>query len=173
MLDLVWLAIAFPLAGALINGLFGRLIRNKLISGVIGCTALGLSFAVALVTYFSYNAANGVTKEPLFHEVSLWPWIHVGNLQIDALLLIDPLSIVMMLFVTGVSFLIHIYSTSYMAHDDGYPRFFTYLNLFVAMMLRALWRKETPRVLESMGVEYVVLPEGLDPGGPGIALPLR
>lgn len=133
MLDLVWLAIAFPLLGATINGLFGKLINNKLVSGVIGCSALGLSFAVALLTYFSYSGMSHEGNP--FHVVNLWPWIHVGSLKIDAALLVDPLSITMMLFVTGISFLIHIYSTSYMSHDEGYSRFFAYLNLFVAMML--------------------------------------
>ncbi|MBN2081124.1 NADH-quinone oxidoreductase subunit L [bacterium] len=135
MLDLVWLAIAFPLIGVLINGLFGRVIRSKLISGIIGCTALGLSFAVAVLTWLDYTYQFWTTRDGPYYEVVLWPWMYIGNLKIDAGLLVDPLSIVMFLFVTGVSFLIHIYSTGYMAHDEGYSRFFTYLNLFVAMML--------------------------------------
>ncbi len=133
MLDLVWLAIAFPLLGATINGLFGKLINNKLTSGIIGCTALGLSFAVAVMTFFTYRGMS-MEGDP-FHVVTLWPWIHVGGLKVDAALMVDPLSITMMLFVTGISFLIHIYSTGYMSHDEGYSRFFTYLNLFVVMML--------------------------------------
>ena len=136
MLNFVWLAIAFPLAGAAINGIFGRFIRNKLTSGIIGCTALGLSFAVAVLTWADYTFRLWTTRpDTPYYEVVLWPWIHVGNLKIDAALLIDPLSITMFLFVTGVSFLIHIYSMGYMAHDSGYSRFFAYLNLFVAMML--------------------------------------
>ncbi len=135
MLEYVWLAIAFPLAGVVVNGIFGRLIRSKLVSGIIGCTALGLSFAVAVLTWMDYAFQLWTVRDGPYYEVVLWPWIHVGNLQIDAALLVDPLSIVMLLFVTGVSFLIHIYSTGYMAHDDGYSRFFTYLNLFVSMML--------------------------------------
>ena len=135
MLDLVWLAIALPLVGALTNGIFGRFIRNKLTSGIIGCTALGLSFAVAVLTWIDYTWQVFTPRDGTFYEVTLWPWIQSGGVQLDAALLIDPLSIVMMLFVTGVSFLIHIYSTGYMAHDEGYSRFFTYLNLFVAMML--------------------------------------
>jgi len=135
MLDLVWLAIAFPLIGVLINGLFGRVIRSKLVSGIIGCTALGLSFAVAVLTWLDYTYQFWTTRDGPYYEVVLWPWMYIGNLKIDAGLLVDPLSIVMFLFVTGVSFLIHIYSTGYMSHDEGYSRFFTYLNLFVAMML--------------------------------------
>jgi NADH-quinone oxidoreductase subunit L len=135
MLNYVWLAIAFPLLGALINGLFGRVINSKRISGVIGCSALGFSFLVALLTWWDYATQALTARENPFYQVTLWPWIHVDTLKLDALLLLDPLSITMLLFVTGVSFLIHIYSTGYMAHDEGYSRFFTYLNLFVAMML--------------------------------------
>lgn len=135
MLQYVWLAIAFPLLGALINGLFGRFINSKRVSGIIGCTALGLSFIVALLTWYDYHFQAFTTRESPFVSVNLWPWIHVGAIKIDALLLVDPLSIVMLLFVTGVSFLIHIYSTGYMAHDEGYSRFFAYLNLFVTMMV--------------------------------------
>jgi NADH-quinone oxidoreductase subunit L len=136
MLNFVWLAIAFPLAGAAINGIFGRFIRNKLTSGIIGCTALGLSFTVAVLTWADYTFRLWTTRpDTPYYEVVLWPWIYSGNLKIDAALLIDPLSITMLLFVTGVSFLIHIYSMGYMAHDSGYSRFFSQLNLFVSMML--------------------------------------
>jgi NADH-quinone oxidoreductase subunit L len=135
MLDLVWLAIAFPLLGALLNGLFGKAINNKLVSGLIGCGALGLSFAVAILTWWDYTTQAWTLRDGPFHTVTLWPWIHTGGLKLDALLLVDPLSVTMLLFVTGVSFLIHIYSMGYMAHDEGYSRFFSYLNLFVTMML--------------------------------------
>jgi NADH-quinone oxidoreductase subunit L len=134
MLDYVWLAILFPLAGALINGIGGRFINNKLVSGVIGCTALGLSFATAIGVWYDYSTQLTPRESP-FYEVTLWQWINSGGLRLDAALLLDPLSITFLLFVTGVSFLIHIYSTGYMSHDKGYSRFFTYLNLFVAMML--------------------------------------
>ena len=134
MLDYVWLAILFPLAGALINGIFGRFINNKLVSGIIGCTALGLSFATAIAVWYDYST-HLTPRESPFYEVVLWPWIHSGGIALDAAFLVDPLSITFLLFVTGVSFLIHIYSTGYMSHDKGYSRFFTYLNLFVAMML--------------------------------------
>ena len=67
--------------------------------------------------------------------VTLWPWIHVGDLQIDLALQVDQLSAVMLLVVTGVGSLIHIYSVGYMGDDPGYARYFAYLNLFVAFML--------------------------------------
>ncbi len=85
-----------------------------------------------MLTWWDY-ATQALTPrgENPFYQVTLWPWLYIDNLKLDALLLIDPLSITMLLFVTGVSFLIHIYSTGYMSHDEGYSRFFTYLNLFV------------------------------------------
>jgi NADH-quinone oxidoreductase subunit L len=131
-LQLVWLAIVFPLIGATVNGLFGKLINSKRISGIIGCSALLASFGVALATFFSYNS---ITRENPFVEIMLWPWVHSGNLHVDVALLLDPLSITFLLFITGISFLIHLYSTAYMGHDPDFSRFFTYLNLFVAMML--------------------------------------
>ena len=66
---------------------------------------------------------------------NLWTWIPVGGLQVHASLLVDPLSMTMVLFVTGVSSLIHLYSIGYMKGDRDYPKFFVYLNLFVASML--------------------------------------
>jgi NADH-quinone oxidoreductase subunit L len=134
VLDLVWLAIAFPLLGATLNGFFGRQLTKR-VSGIIGCGAVAAAFAVALGTLFDYIGRGLPGSENPYHEVVLWPWIHSGALKIDMAFLVDPLSITMMLLITGVGFLIHLYSTSYMSHDEGYPRFFTYLNLFVAMML--------------------------------------
>jgi NADH-quinone oxidoreductase subunit L len=134
-LHYVWLAIAFPLLGALVNGLFGRAIKSKLVSGIIGCGALAGSFTVAVLTYLAYRQSHAAPNDDPFVGVMLWPWIHSGGLNLDVQLLLDPLSITFLLFITGISFLIHLYSTAYMSHDEGYSRFFTYLNLFVAMML--------------------------------------
>ncbi|MCC7478869.1 NADH-quinone oxidoreductase subunit L [bacterium] len=133
MLQYVWLTIAFPLVGALVNGLFGQRMSKKA-SGTLGSAMVFLSFLTALASYFSYKSWAAGSDSPYF-ELTLWPWIHVGQLQIDAALLIDPLSTTMMLLITGVGFLIHLYSTGYMSHDKGYSRFFVYLNLFIAMML--------------------------------------
>jgi NADH-quinone oxidoreductase subunit L len=131
--------IAFPLLGAAINGFFGKKINNSKLSGWIGTGALALSFATAIAVYFDYMS-KGFKGVERFVEVPGWTWIDIKSastsyLQIDFALLLDPLSITMMLFVTGISMLIHLYSTEYMSHDKGLSRFFTYLNLFVAMML--------------------------------------
>lgn len=134
-----WLMIAFPLLGAAINGFFGKKINNSKLSGWIGTGALALSFATALAVFVDYMS-KGLKGAERFVEVPGWTWIAIKGastsyLHIDFALLLDPLSITMMLFVTGISMLIHLYSTEYMSHDKGLSRFFTYLNLFVAMML--------------------------------------
>ncbi|MCB1188254.1 NADH-quinone oxidoreductase subunit L [bacterium] len=139
MFGYAWMMIAFPLIGAAINGFFGKKINNKKISGWLGTAMLAGSFATALAVYFQYMSA-GLQGAERFVEVPGWTWIAIQGmseryLHIDFALLIDPLSVTMMLFITGISMLIHMYSTEYMSHDEGLPRFFTYLNLFVAMML--------------------------------------
>ena len=139
MFSYAWLMIAFPLIGAAINGFFGKKINNKKISGGLGTAMLAGSFITALVVFFQYKAA-GLTGADRFVEVPGFTWMAITGLNekylhIDWALLIDPLSVTMMLFITGISMLIHLYSIEYMSHDDGLPRFFTYLNLFVAAML--------------------------------------
>ena len=134
-----WLMIAFPLLGAAVNGFFGKKINNSKLSGWIGTGALALSFITAVIVFFDY-IGRGLVGAERFVEVPGWSWIAIEGasysyLHIDFSLLLDPLSITMMLFVTGISMLIHLYSTEYMSHDKGLSRFFTYLNLFVAMML--------------------------------------
>ena len=121
----------FPLIGFLINGLFlGRL--SKKFSAFIACTAIGLSFFYSAHLFFellSLPAESRVINEILF------VWIPSGQFNVNIGFLLDPLSIIMVLIVTGVSFLIHIYSIGYMHDDPGYSRYFTYLNLFVFSML--------------------------------------
>ncbi|MEZ5339084.1 MAG: NADH-quinone oxidoreductase subunit L [bacterium] len=139
MFGFAWLMIAFPLVGAAVNGFFGKKINNRKFSGWFGTAMLAGSFITALAVFFTYQAQN-FTGADRFQEVPGWTWIAIQGLsekylQIDFSLLIDPLSVTMMLFITGISMLIHMYSTEYMSHDEGLPRFFTYLNLFVAMML--------------------------------------
>lgn len=121
----------FPLIGFLINGLFlGQL--SKKFSAFIACSAIGLSFFYSAHLFFellSLPAAARVIEEILF------VWIPSGQFSVNIGFLLDPLSIVMVLVVTGVSFLIHIYSIGYMHDDPGFARYFTYLNLFVFSML--------------------------------------
>jgi NADH-quinone oxidoreductase subunit L len=88
------------------------------------------AFAVALVNFFGMRGAHGP-----FEPVSYWSWLPVGELRVEAALLLDPLSMLMTLIVTGVGSLIHVFSVGYMKEDPGYPRYMAYLNLFVFFML--------------------------------------
>ncbi|OGP54132.1 MAG: NADH-quinone oxidoreductase subunit L [Deltaproteobacteria bacterium RBG_13_52_11b] len=131
MLDYVWLIPLFPAIGFLINGFFGRRLGNRVVS-VVGPSAIGLSFLTAIIIFF--ELLGRPPAERIF-EKTLFDWVVSGSLQTVVGYQIDPLSILMVLVVTGVSFFIHIYSVGYMHGDPGYPRYFTYLNLFVFMML--------------------------------------
>ena len=124
--------LALPLAGFAILVFAGRRIGDPW-AGIVGTAAVGGSFIVALITFaglLSHPAGAGreVTE-------NLFSWITTGPLQVKASILIDPLSVTMTLFITGVSTLIHLYSISYMRRDVDYPKFFLYLNLFVFSML--------------------------------------
>ncbi len=130
MINYLWLVPALPLAGAAINAIFSRKMPRWLVS-VLGVGSVGLSFLVALAEFFTVLGAGA---QGVFN-VSIYSWIPVGNFKIDVAFLLDPLSALMLLGVTGVGFLIHVYSTGYMAEDESYGRFFTYLNLFVFSML--------------------------------------
>src|SRR5512136_647501 len=131
MFDFVWLIPFFPAIGFLINGLFGRRLGKHVVSWV-GPSAIGLSFLTAILIFI--ELIGKPASERLF-EKGIFDWVVSGALQTVVGYQIDPLSIVMVLVVTGVSFFIHIYSVGYMHDDPGFTRYFTYLNLFVFMML--------------------------------------
>ncbi len=130
-MDNLGLILLFPLIGAIINGFFGRKLGDKVVS-FIGPGVIGLSFVVAVASFFRLL---NMAPEDRRIEQTLFTWIESGSLNISFSLLFDQLSAVMTLIVTGISFLIHIYSVGYMHGDKSYSRFFTYLNLFVFMML--------------------------------------
>jgi NADH-quinone oxidoreductase subunit L len=132
MFDNVWLIPLFPLIGFLVNGLLGKKIKNETVIGCIGAGAVLCSFIVALMTFIRLT---GMPIEDRIHDVKIFTWIKSGNFQADIAFLIDPLSCVMLLIVTGVGFLIHIYSIGYMHGEEGFYRFFSYLNLFMFSML--------------------------------------
>ena len=134
MFDYVWLIPLFPAIGFLINGFFGKR-YSKATVGWVGCSALGLSFLTSVLVFF--ELIGRPPTERLFEKV-IFDWVVSGNLQTVIGYQIDPLSILMALVVTGVSFFIHIYSVGYMHDDPGFPRYFTYLNLFVFMMLNLI-----------------------------------
>jgi NADH-quinone oxidoreductase subunit L len=122
--------IGLPLAGAIVLLLFGKRIGRA--AGPIASATIGLSFVLAGVTFIRLVSAG---EEDRSATVRLFEWIGVGNFSVGADLLVDQLSIVMVLVVTGVGSLIHVYSIGYMHGDERYPRFFAYLNLFAAAML--------------------------------------
>jgi len=131
MSDYLFLIPLFPLVGFLINGLLlGRLSRP--IVSTIAVGSVGLSFILSLLLFFELKA-------PPFDgrviEQTLVTWIGAGSFHVDIAFLLDPLSAVMILVVTGVGFLIHVYSTGYMHHDKSFGRYFAYLNLFTFSML--------------------------------------
>ena len=128
--NLIWLVPALPLAGAALNFFLGRRFGRR--SGVIASIAVGASFVVSVFLFIGLLGYSG--DERLFVQ-HLWSWVPVGTLQVGIDLRIDPLSMVMILVVTGVSTLIHVYSIGYMEGDSREPRFFAELNLFVAFML--------------------------------------
>jgi NADH-quinone oxidoreductase subunit L len=131
MLEFAWLLLALPAAGALINLFFGPRLGNRT-AGWIGAGVVVAAFAVAvgvLAGLFGLDAEARVVTVPL------WQWITIGDFQVAAALLLDPLSVTMSLIVTGVGALIHIYSLSYMEHDERFQRFFIYLNFFIFAML--------------------------------------
>jgi NADH-quinone oxidoreductase subunit L len=128
--DLAPLIIALPLAGAVVLLLAGR--RVGRFSGAIASGLIGVSFVVGVITFIQLL---GAADHERTSTVQLFEWIGVGNFRVGVDLLVDPLSIVMVLVVTGVGTLIHVYSIGYMAGDDRYHLFFGYLNLFAASML--------------------------------------
>jgi len=130
----LWLIPILPLAGAAINGFFGRQSSKKAISA-IALTFCGGAFLLALWIAIGFSSASAPYYFDLAH------WLRSGDLRADFSFYLDQLSLVMMLVVTGVGFLIHIYSVGYMWDDDGYYRFMAYLNLFMFFMLTLVLAK--------------------------------
>jgi NADH-quinone oxidoreductase subunit L len=124
----LWLIPVLPLVGAAINGLFGKRFSRQTVSA-IALGFCGAAFAMALWIVSQYSSLT------LPHVERLASWIRAGDFQADFGFYLDQLSLVMLLVVTGVSFLIHIYSVGYMWEEGGFYRFFAYLNLFMFFML--------------------------------------
>ncbi len=127
MLNYLWLIPVVPFIGFLLNGLFGRRAGKPFISAV----AVGASLIAAIMGTIAAVQYHGPQR---YVDVA-YNWITSGNVIVDLAFQLDPLSIVMLMVVTWVGFLIHLYSVGYMAHEEGYWRYFAYLNLFLAMML--------------------------------------
>src|SRR6202161_1868376 len=124
----LWLIPILPLAGAAINGVFGKKSSRTPVS-TVGLVFSGAAFAWALSVVLRVSTADLPYQEYVAH------WIRSGSFSADFALYLDQLSLVMLLVVTGVEFLIHVYSVGYMWDDPSYYRFFTYLNLFMFFML--------------------------------------
>ncbi|MGH8931263.1 MAG: NADH-quinone oxidoreductase subunit L [Egibacteraceae bacterium] len=127
---LAWLIPLVPAISAGLLMIFGK--RLGKLSGWVAITAVGFSATAATLVFLQLL---GQPAEARVFEVTVATWLNAGNLQVDWAVLIDPLASVMLLLVTWVGLLIHVYSLGYMEHDEGYPRFFAYLNLFAASML--------------------------------------
>ena len=124
----LWLIPLLPLIGSAINGLFGRRISRRTV-GSVALAFCGAAFVMAVWVAVRFSSLT------VPHVEFLATWIRAGNIQADFAFYLDQLSLVMLLVVTGVGFLIHIYSVGYMWEEGGFYRFFSYLNLFMFFML--------------------------------------
>jgi NADH-quinone oxidoreductase subunit L len=140
-LDHIWMIPLFPAAGAALMLLFGKRLTNAIVSAIcVGSVAISFIYAVGAV-----SGLMGLPENGRFAQVILFDWVPAGAIHTTAGglmrfdvpwgLMLDPLNSVMVLVVTGVGLLIHIYSVGYMGHEGGYYRFFGYLNLFMFSML--------------------------------------
>jgi len=127
----LWLIPVLPAAGAAINGFFGRRFSNKMVSAV-ALASTAASFAWALVAAIRML---GMPADQLPYIERIGVWLRSGDFTAEYGFYLDHLSMIMMLVVTGVGFLIHVYSVGYMGHEGGYYRYFSYLNLFMFFML--------------------------------------
>jgi NADH-quinone oxidoreductase subunit L len=121
-----------PLIGFLINGLLGKKINSEKFSGIIGSITVFIPFLLGVIAFFELFALPAESRKIILNYFN---WISTGNLVINYSFLVDPLSLVMVLVVTGVGFIIHVYSIGYMHGDKGFAKFFSFLNLFIFAML--------------------------------------
>jgi NADH-quinone oxidoreductase subunit L len=138
MLELIWLIPLLPLIGVAINGLGWRRLSRRSV-GLVACGVIGLTLLLSAAAVWELA---GRPAQERFHEVEIGTWLPLGPIGDDGSTLrvawgfaLDPLSAVMLLVVSGVGFLIHVYSVGYMAHEPDHARFFAYMNLFMSMML--------------------------------------
>ena len=126
-----WLVLLFPLLGSILVGLSFKVIPAKL-AGILGTLSIALAFGAGIGALLTLLGEDAGARQ---HASSLWDYASVAGLDVKLGIYVDPLSVFMVLVVTGVSTLIHLYSFGYMQSDQGYHRFFSYLNFFVFSML--------------------------------------
>ncbi len=131
MLNTLWLIPLLPFIGFLLNGLFGKRLGKGFVTAVALLASLGSAIA-GTIAAVQYHAAYPTGER---HVDLVYNWISSGSIGADLAFQLDPLSVVMLMVVTWVGFLIHLYSAGYMAHEHGYSRYFAYLNLFLSEML--------------------------------------
>lgn len=129
MLDLLWLLPALPLAGFLILALTGGSLPKSIVA-TVGAGSVGLAFVVAALASYQFLGSGAES-----FQLALWNWMAAGSFNSAFSFYLDGLTVVMILIISGVGFLIHLYSTGFMIDDPSYSRFFAYMNLFVAAML--------------------------------------
>jgi NADH-quinone oxidoreductase subunit L len=125
----LYVLILAPLVGFLINGLMGKSLP-KSVSGIISSLAVFVSFVISSIYFFGFV---GGTQAPI--DANVFDWITAGETKISFGLLLDQLSGLWLMIITGIGFLIHVYSIGYMHDDENFSRFFAYLNLFIFFML--------------------------------------
>jgi NADH:ubiquinone oxidoreductase subunit 5 (subunit L)/multisubunit Na+/H+ antiporter MnhA subunit len=128
------LVVLLPLLGAFINGLFGAHMSRRAVH-IIGVGSVGTAFLIAVKLFYALKGVADIDHYDPSISSTLYTWAASGSFHFDVAFYLDPLSSVMLLVVTGVGSLIHIYSMGYMSHDESYARYFSYLNLFTFSML--------------------------------------
>src|SRR5271154_5375866 len=131
MLHFLWIVVALPFASATVLALFGSRLSHRAVA-FLGAGSIGLAAIVSMLIGFSFLSSPPPGNAYTQH---LWTWMSTGGFQPEIAFYLDPVSLLMLLVITFVSFLIHLYSAEYMHDDAGYARFFAYMNLFVASML--------------------------------------
>jgi NADH-quinone oxidoreductase subunit L len=127
----LWLVAAIPFASAALLALFGSRLSRRVVA-ILGAGSVGFAAALSLLIGIEFVMSPPSGNAYVQH---LWTWMSSGGFQPEVAFYLDPVSLLMLLVVTFVSFLIHLYSVEYMRDDEGYPRFFAYMNLFVASMI--------------------------------------
>jgi len=131
MYELIKFIPLFPLIGFLVVGLFGKYLKKEALIGGLASAAVGISFIISVILF--YNMVGDSPDSP--YLVPLFTWIEAGEFSVNISYQADQLSILFSLIITGVGFLIHVYSIGYMHGDRSFYRFFAYMNLFIFMML--------------------------------------